>query len=191
MKALIAIDVQNEFSDKGRRSVPAHDEILARIQRLIQSARKNGEPIAWVQHHNRPHESLAFVPGSWGAELSPGLGPKDESSLEKLFQKDVFGAFLGTGLEEWLHAMKVDELSLVGFFTHMCLSTSAREALVRGFSVSIDPAATGAHDLVHPVLGKQTAEEVRRTALLQLSDMGVEILEFNHGAAEPALALAK
>ncbi len=189
MKALIVIDAQNEFSDSGRRAVPAHDEILARIQWQVQRAREQGEPIAWVQHHNKPVESPAFVPGSWGAELSPGLGPESESSLERLFQKDVFGAYFGTGLEEWLHAMKVDELLLVGFFTHMCLSTSAREALVRGFSVCIDPAATGAHDLVHPMLGKQTADEVRRTALLQLSDMGAEILEFKPGAVEPELAL--
>jgi hypothetical protein len=84
--------------------------------------------------------------------------------------------------------MKADELLLVGFFTHMCLSTSAREALVRDFSVRIDPKATGAHALVNPILGRQTADEVRRTALLQLSDMGVEILEFNHEAVEPVLA---
>jgi len=189
MKTLIVIDAQNEFSDNGRRSVPAHDEILSKIQWHVQRARESGEPIAWMQHHNKPHESPAFVPGSWGAELSPGLEPKSESRLEKLFQKDVFGAFFGTGLEEWLHAMKADELLLVGFFTHMCLSTSAREALVREFSVCIDPTATGAHDLVHPILGRQTEDEVRRTALLQLSDMGAEIIEFNHGAAEPALAL--
>lgn len=187
MKALIVIDVQNEFSHNGRRPVPAHDEILARIQWHVQKAREIGEPIAWVQHHNKPHESPAFVPGSWGAKLSPGLGPNGESGLEELFQKDVFGAFFRTGLEEWLHAMKTDEVLLVGFFSHMCLSTSAREALVRGFSVHIDPEATGAHDLVHPMLGRQTADEVRRTALLQLSDMGAEIVEFSPGAVEPAL----
>lgn len=188
MQTLIVIDAQNEFSDNGRRSVPAHNEILARIQWHVHSAREDGEPIAWVQHHNKPNESPAFVPGSWGAELSPGLGPKSESRLEKRFQKDVFGAFFGTGLEEWLLSVKADRLLLVGFFTHMCVSTSAREALVRGFSVCIDPAGTGAHDLVHPMLGRQTADEVRRSALLQLSDMGAEILEFNPGAVEPVLA---
>jgi nicotinamidase-related amidase len=90
MKALLVIDAQNEFSDDGRRSVPAHDEILARIQWHIRRARENGEPIAWLQHHNKPDESPAFLPGSWGAELSPGLEPKSESGLEKLFQKNVF-----------------------------------------------------------------------------------------------------
>jgi nicotinamidase-related amidase len=188
-KALIVIDAQNEFSEAGCRPVPGHDKILSRIRWRIQRARKNKEPIAWVQHHNKPHESPAFIPGSWGAELSSGLGPKSESRFEKLFQKDVFGAFFGTGLEDWLHAMNVDELLLVGFFAHMCLSTSTREALVRGFSVAIDPEATGARDLAHPLLGRQTADEVRRTALLQLSDMGAEILEVSHGDSERAIAL--
>ncbi len=109
MKALIVIDAQNEFSDKGGRTVPAHNEILARIQWHVQRAREGGDSIAWVQHYNKPDESPAFIPGSWGAELSQGLGPKGESRLEGLFQKDVFGAFFGTGLEEWLHAKKADE----------------------------------------------------------------------------------
>lgn len=190
MQALIVIDAQNEFSDSGRRSVPAHDEILASIQWHVQRARGKGEPIAWVQHHNRPDESPAFVPGSWGAELSPGLGLKSDSKLEKLFVKDVFGAFHETDLEEWLHAVKANQLLLVGFFTHMCLSTSTREALVRGFSVRIDPSATGAHDLVHPKLGRQTADEVRRTALLQLSDMGAEIFDVDTRARVAATAFS-
>ena len=177
MKALLVIDAQNEFSAAGRRPVPSHSEILVRIHRRVKQARDLRRPIAWVQHFNKPDESPAFLPDSWGSALSPGLGPKTHAHLEKLFQKDVFGAFSGTDLEDWLRSLHMEEVLLVGFFTHMCLSTSAREALVRGFSVEIDPAATGAHQIVHPVLGMQTADEVRRTALLQLSDMGVKLVE--------------
>lgn len=57
----------------------------------------------------------------------------------------------------------------------MCLSTSAREALVRGFDVVVDPDATGARDLEDEVLGRQTADEVRRSALLHLRNMGVTV----------------
>jgi hypothetical protein len=100
----------------------------------------------------------------------------------------VYGAFSNTKLAEWLQTNGIDEMVLVGFFSHMCLSTSAREALVRGFKVSIDPTATGAREIVHPVLGRQTADEVRRTALLQLSDMGAAIVQFDHEGNEPAIA---
>jgi len=174
-RALIVVDAQNEFSAAGQRAVPNHGSALAAIRELVEGARRAQLPIAWVRHHNRPDESPAFVPGSWGAELSPGLGPREGFGPEALFEKDVFGAFTGTGLEGWLREHGVASVLLAGFFTHMCVSTSAREALVRGFDVAIDPAATGARDLDDPVLGRQSAEEVRRSALLHLASMGVRV----------------
>jgi nicotinamidase-related amidase len=175
MRALIVVDVQNEFSPSGLRPVPNHASALAAIQRWVDHARAEGWAIAWIQHHNRPDESRAFVPGSWGAELSPELEPRLDQPTERHFQKDVYGAFTGTGLEEWLRAQGVDELLVAGFYAHMCLSTTVREALVRGFRVVVDPEATGARDLEHAVLGRQTADEVRRSALLQLENMGASV----------------
>jgi nicotinamidase-related amidase len=175
MQALLVVDVQNEFSAAGLRPVPNHTAALDTICRHVQRARAERRPIAWVQHHNRPHESKAFVPGSWGAELSPGLGPLAGHGPERLFDKDVYGAFTGTGLEEWLRALAVGEVLIVGFYAHMCLSTSVREALIRGFDVLVDPEATGARDLEDPLLGRLAADEVRRSALLQLVHMGATL----------------
>lgn len=98
------------------------------------------------------------------------------SFAEWLFTKQVFGAFGGTSLEEWLRELGVTDVLIAGFFTHMCVSTSSREALVRGFEVAVDARATGARDLEDELLGRQTDDEVRRSALLQLSDMGVTIM---------------
>lgn len=175
MEALLVVDVQNEFSPRGRRPVPNYSDALQRIVALAVEARADKRPIAWIQHHNRPEESPAFTPGTWGAELSSGLGPKEGFGPEKLFQKDVYGAFTGTDLESWLRNVKATELMIAGFYTHMCVSTTAREALVRGFRVIIDPAATGARALKDDALGKQTADDVRRAALLHLQNMGVAI----------------
>ncbi|MEO7770651.1 MAG: isochorismatase family cysteine hydrolase, partial [Gemmatimonadaceae bacterium] len=138
MQALIVIDAQNEFSANGQRAVPNHAAALTNIQAHVARARQAGEPIAFVQHFNRPNESSAFVPGTWGSELSPGLKPRDGSATERHFTKDVFGAFTGTGLDGWLRELGVTRVLLVGFFTHMCVSTTAREALVRDFDVVID-----------------------------------------------------
>lgn len=173
MQALLVIDAQNEFSAVGLRPVPNHSKALGCIHRRVADARQNGRPIAWVRHYNKPNESRAFVPGSWGAEFSTGLGPYSGLRSEKLFEKDVYGAFKGTNLEQWLRDIGASSLLLVGFYTHMCVSTSAREALVRGFDVVIDPDGTGACDLNHELLGHQSADEVRRSALLQLTNMGV------------------
>lgn len=174
--ALIIVDAQNEFSADGQRPVPNHRDALAAIGEHVARARREGQPIAWVQHHNRPSESAAFIPGSWGAELSPGLGPRPGSQMERLFEKDVFGAFTTTGLEAWLRGLDVQTVLIVGFYAHMCVATSVREALVRGFDVQIDPEATGARAIDHPVLGHQTADEVRRSALLHLTNMGAATL---------------
>lgn len=176
MQALVAVDVQNEFSPEGLRAVENHAEVLERIHLLVKEARQERRPIAWIKHYNRPREPRAFVPKSWGAELSPGLGPEQGHGPEKLFKKDLFGAFTFTGLNEWLRSVGADELLLVGFFTHMCVSTTAREALVRDFEVCIDPVATGTRALEHPLLGRLCANEVRRSALLHLADMGVKIV---------------
>jgi len=172
MKALIVVDVQNEFSPLGRRPVPSHAAALAAIRERVEEARREARPIAWVLHHNRPHEWPAFAPGSWGAELSPGLGPQPGAGPERLFEKDVFGAFSGTALETWLQSLGVRAVLIVGFYAHMCVSTTTREALMRGYDVEIDPEATGARDLDDETLGRQTADEVRRSALLHLTSMG-------------------
>ncbi len=173
MQALLVVDVQNEFSPHGLRAVPGHSLALERILARVEEARRQNRPIAWIRHYNKPHESRAFVPRTWGSELSPGVGPQPCFSPEKLFEKDVYGAFTYTGLEQWLRSIGVTGVLIVGFYTHMCVSTSAREALVRGFDVAIDPEATGACDLQHESLGRQTAQEVRQSALLQLTNMGV------------------
>lgn len=175
MQALVVVDAQNEFSADGLRAVPNHAEAIEYIRHRVREAREHGRPVAWVRHYNKPNESRAFVPGTWGAELSSGLGPDAGRSAEKLFEKDVYGAFTGTGLEKWLREIGAGSLLLVGFYTHMCLSTSAREALVRGFEVAVDPDGTGACDLEDERLGRQSADAVRRSALLHLVNMGVTI----------------
>jgi nicotinamidase-related amidase len=188
MQALIVVDVQNEFSPKGQRPVPSHAEALEHIRFRVEDARQQRRPIAWVIHFNKPSESHAFVPGTWGSEQSPGFGPQLGYGPERQFEKDVFGAFSGTGLEEWLHSVGAGSVLIVGFYAHMCLSTSAREALVRGFEVAVDPNGTGACDLEDELLGRLTADEVRRSALLHLKHMGVEMAISN--LPEPEIAPA-
>jgi nicotinamidase-related amidase len=175
MPALIVIDVQNEFSARGQRPVPGHDAALAAISRQVELARAAGYPIAWIRHHNKPMESPAFMPGSWGVEFSTGFGPKQDAATEVEFVKDVYGAFTGTDLGSWLSDLGVREVLIVGFYTHGCVSTTCREAIMAGLEVYLDPEATGACDMEHPVLGKLSADEVRRSAILQLINMGARL----------------
>jgi len=182
MQALVVIDAQNEFSEKGKRPVPNHSAALEVIKQRIEQSRIERRPIAWIRHYNHPHESLAFVPGTWGAEFSSGFGPNPGIDIEKEFQKNVYGAFTGTDIGSWLKEVNADEILITGFYTHGCVSTTAREAIMAGLTVSIDPDATGACDMAHEILGKLTADEVRRSALLQLANMGANITPLKAGS---------
>jgi nicotinamidase-related amidase len=173
----LVVDAQNEFSVGGKRAVPNHSTAVAAIQHHVDRARQEKRPIAWVRHHNKPNESPAFIPGSWGAEFSPGLGVRAGFGPEVVFEKDVYGAFTGTAVEKWLRSNGVQSVLIVGFYAHMCLSTTVREALIRGFDVFIDPEATGARELENEVLGRQTADEVRRSTLLHLTNMGAVVMK--------------
>lgn len=178
MQALIVVDAQNEFSQNGKRPVPNHSAAIEIINKRVEQARKESLPIAWVRHFNKPNESPAYMPNTWGAEFSSGFGPKPGVSIEKEFQKNVYGAFTGTDIGSWLKNIGADEVMIVGFYTHGCVSTTAREAIMADLKVSLDPDATGACDMTHEILGKQTADEVRRSALLQLASMGADITPF-------------
>lgn len=80
----------------------------------------------------------------------------------------------------WLKSLQINAVLIVGFYTHACVSTTAREALMMDFEVSIDYNGTGACDMSRELLGSLTADEVRNSALLQLSNMGAEIIIDNN-----------
>jgi nicotinamidase-related amidase len=181
MQALIVIDAQNEFSGEGQRPVPDHANILQAILRHVRQARIERRPIAWVRHHNKPNESPAFQPNTWGAEFSPGCGPQRTDSPENLFQKNVYGAFTGSNIGDWLAQNKVDAVLITGFYTHGCVATTAREAIMKDLNVFLDSDATGSCDIHDPLLGALSAEESRRAALLQLVDMGAALIDSSSG----------
>ncbi len=170
MEALVVIDAQNDFSPRGAMSVEGHAAALEEIAGRVAGAREAGRPVAWIVHNNGA-EAERFRPGSWGAELSPGLLP---AVGEPVFVKTVFGALTGSELGAWLDEQGADAIELVGFLTHMCVSTTAREALMRGLNVAIDARATGTR-AIDSSAGSFTAEVIHRTALAQLESMGVEI----------------
>jgi nicotinamidase-related amidase len=170
MEALVVIDVQNEFSPEGAMAVAGHAAALGEIAGRVAAARGAGLPVAWILHNNPP-ESNRFRPGSWGAELSPGFEPTEG---EPVFIKTVFGALTGTELGSWLEQGGADAIELVGFLTHMCVSTTAREGLMRELAVAIDARATGTRAIESSV-GSFAAELMHKSALAQLETMGVTI----------------
>src|SRR5271168_1278998 len=118
MKALVLIDIQNEFTPEGKRPIANIGGAIYVIQKYVDHARENGAPIVWIRHFNKPHESPAFVPNTWGSEFIPGFGPNPDSLEEVEMHKDVYGAFTGTKIGEWLKKIGANEILVVGFYTH-------------------------------------------------------------------------
>ncbi len=77
-------------------------------------------------------------------------------------------------MRSWLTEKGASGVELVGFLTHMCVSTTAREALMRGLGVAIDVRATGTR-AIESSAGSFTADVIHRSELAQLETMGVEV----------------
>ena len=63
---------------------------------------------------------------------SRGPGP-----AEIVSPKRAYGAFDGTGLDEQLKALGVDEVVVTGQHTHICVRHSSYGALIRGYRVTV------------------------------------------------------
>jgi nicotinamidase-related amidase len=172
MEALVVIDAQNDFSPDGAYPATGYSEAVEVIRRAVEDAHSAGRPVVWIRHENAERNSR-FEPGSWGADLDPSLAPL--AAEDAVFTKTVFGAFTGTPLETTLREQGADAIRLVGFLTHMCVSTTAREALMLGLPTVIQADGCSSRPIENPGIGRVDGDEAHRVALLHLASMGASI----------------
>ena len=172
-RALLVVDVQGEY-DGGALPIawPPLDTSLPNIRRAIDAATARGIPLVVVQQTG-PAGAPAFATGSPGWQLLPTM---DDVVADLAIEKALPSAFAGTPLQEWLQTAGVDTLTLVGFLTHNCIDSTAREALHRGYRVEVLADATGTVALRNPV-GAVTAEELHRHTLLVLQSRFAAVLD--------------
>lgn len=101
-------------------------------------------------------------------EVQPSCG-------ERIFQKSVNSAFIGTGLESYLNDMGIRDLFLAGFTSDHCVSTTARMAGNLGFRVNIISDATVAFDRSDSV-DTYSAELVHAVSLASLQGEFADII---------------
>jgi nicotinamidase-related amidase len=142
VKALVIVDMLDDFVT-GALANPRAQRIVAPLARLLEHARADDDWV--VVFSNDAHEpsdpelrvwgphALAGTPGAQVIpELAPQPGPREIVS-----PKRVYGAFEGTGLDEQLQALGVDEVVLTGQHTHICVRHSAYGALIHGYEVTV------------------------------------------------------
>lgn len=139
--ALLIIDAQQEYGADGALPLTGLDPALTAIADLQAAARGAEVPIVHVGHLGAA--GSAFDPERGGRFLEPS-GPQGN---ETVVMKTMPNAFAGTNLAELLQGDGIDTVVVVGFMTHMCVSSTVRAALDLGLRSVVAADATATRDL--------------------------------------------
>ncbi|MBD8506029.1 isochorismatase family protein [Hoyosella sp. G463] len=155
-RALIVVDVQNDFCEGGSMGVDGGSATAGEISALIaDSADRYGAIVATRDYHIDPGAHFPNDPdfidtwpvhckvGTTGAEFHPNL---DLHSVEEVFSKGAYTAaysgFEGasaddTSLADWLRARGITSVDIVGIATDHCVRATALDAAREGFDTTI------------------------------------------------------
>ena len=163
--ALILIDCQLEYVTG---ALPLHrvSEALAEAGRVLALARDQGLPVYHLVHHAKPGGGL-FDPEGPFAAIAPEVAPLDG---EPVIVKSRPNAFAGTELGELIVKSGRRELIMVGFMTHLCVSTTARAGSERDYRCTVVADAVSTRDLPDGKGGVLKAEDLHRAELIGLAD---------------------
>ena len=117
--------VVNKYRDKGFYIISTHFTLVPS---------KNGEPLI-SEHLKKLRPFLAkgdFVSGSFGHGLIDELGPSDV-----VIEKIAYSAFYMTRLEWVLEYLKIKDLVFGGIVTNGGVSSTVRDAHVRGYNCTV------------------------------------------------------
>ncbi|MDQ6691536.1 MAG: cysteine hydrolase [Candidatus Dormibacteraeota bacterium] len=161
-RALLVIDVQNEYFAGGALPITHPVDSLKRITDAMDGAAEAGIPIVLIQHGTEAADATAFKKGTRGWQIRPEVDFRKRAAV---IEKTMPGAFTGTDLEAWLKKNGVDTLVIAGYMTQMCCDTTARQAVHLGYRVEFLSDATGTLDLSNEA-GSVKAEELHRAILV-------------------------
>src|SRR6185369_10488967 len=171
-RALLVVDVQNDFCPGGALAVPRGDEVVEPLNKLIDKFLERGEPVYKTRDWHPP-ETKHFVAygGTWpvhcvqnteGAEFHPALrdDPRIIVVSKGLGDNDGYSAFDGTNLAAELQKQGVEEVVVGGLATDYCVKHTVLDARKHGFKVKALIDAMQAVDLQNGD-GERALEEMR------------------------------
>lgn len=128
--ALLVIDVQRALCEGAERAFEI-DAVIARINALSAQARGAGVPVVFVQHEEA---EVPWKRGCAGWQLAAGL---DVAAQDLRVHKATPDAFNQTDLQAQLEGLGVTRLLVCGLQTEFCVDTTVRQALSRGYDVTL------------------------------------------------------
>ncbi|HOW20207.1 MAG TPA: bifunctional nicotinamidase/pyrazinamidase [Tenuifilaceae bacterium] len=183
MKALIVVDVQNDFCPGGALAVAKGEIVIEPINKLSQLFESEGMAVIFTRDwHPANHSSFKKYGGIWpvhcvagthGAELHADLyfpGVAILVSKATLPEKEAYSGFQQTGLASWLHDMDVDHIVVTGLATDYCVKNTVFDAITLGFKVDVVIDAVMPVNLNPDDGEKAIAEMVERGAVMLKSN---------------------
>ena len=111
---------------------------------LIAYARSTGDSVVFIRHEFTTSDAPFFAPGSEGARLHPkAINREDEHVVLKHFAN----AFRETDLRTVLDQHEINDLTICGNMSHMCVDSTARAACDLGYKVTVIHDACASRDL--------------------------------------------
>jgi nicotinamidase/pyrazinamidase len=155
MRALVVVDVQNDFCEGGALAVAGGAALAGAIDAYLAGGAEYGHVVATQDFHIDPGDHFSEHPdyiSSWpphcradtaGAEFHPDL---DLGRFDAIFRKGAYDAgysgfsgldHRGTPLGDWLRQRHVDGVDVVGIATDHCVRRTAEDAAMQGFATRV------------------------------------------------------
>jgi nicotinamidase-related amidase len=131
-RAIVVIDLQNEYLASGKLPLHDVDAAVEKAIRVMEDARSRGDKVIHIRHE-QPGGPI-FVPGSDGAEIISSVAPNPG---ETVITKNYPNSFRETGLKQVLDAEGIEEVVIIGAMSHMCVGATARAASDLGYNTFI------------------------------------------------------
>lgn len=179
MKALLIVDVQNDFCPGGALAVPQGDNVVPVINKLMNQfdvivASKDWHPPRSVHFDKWPPHCVQNTPG---ADFHPKL---QSGRIQQVFLKgtrnkdDGYSAFEATNvdLEGYLKSKGVSELYVTGLATDYCVKASALDARRRSLKTYVVTDAVAPVD-VQAGDGERALEEMKRAGIVLVTSQDI------------------
>ena len=188
-RALLVVDVQNDFCPGGSLAVAHGDEVIAPLNKLMQEFLERGEPVFKSRDwHPATTKHFADYGGTWpvhcvqgtkGAEFHPDLidNIHIRTVSKGLGDTDCYSAFDETDLDLQLRRLGVEEVWIGGLATDYCVKDTVLDALRNGYKVKALKDAMRAVEL-QPGDGERALEEMRQAGA-ELVEVGQAFLPVN------------
>ncbi len=143
-RAVVVVDLQNEYLPSGKLPLVGIDAALQNATRVLEDARAKGDLVVHIRHESTDPDTPFFAPATEGVEIIPAVAP---AGTEPVIVKNHPNSFRDTVLKETLEAASVDEVVVIGAMSHMCIAATSRAATDFGFKTLVVHDACATMDL--------------------------------------------